>query len=427
MSALPVGTAGRANNTMARPFDMIDGQATAVLGDESSPKSTVRIGGDPAKTGGKFIPQTYVRKFYDNPGDTKGDECWLSINHKATNVSNQDRMQVQDGVLAQRSGDVEHRYYITDDGSLEHEIVFHERPKGNFIELEVRHADGVSGYHQPALTDDEIKEGCNRPENVIDSIAWYYAKQHNRVNADTGEVRVYQTGKIGHWMRPQFIDAKGNKAWARQIIIPVNATTDTIRISWDADWMASASLPVTLDPTYIGQTNAPASTVQYGGAGKIVATGTYAGASGSATYISLYVGDYSGGHLLTPGFWADATSYPGAAVGAGAEIATGAAMAWKTGTIVSPPAISATNYWIGYHAEGSANPNFGYDSTAPTVACKYKAQSGYSAGTVPAFPAGASSFSSYRFGAYITYTASGGGSKPWLYVPRRSRLVGVNQ
>ncbi|KKK65324.1 hypothetical protein LCGC14_2975280, partial [marine sediment metagenome] len=119
-------------------------------------------------------------------------------------------------------------------------------PKFKNIDLELDFPPGMSFCKQLALTEEEIVEGQNRPENVIDSIAVYWCKRNNQ----------YKTGKHSHLYRCFLRDARGAWVWCDQII---DGNIWRI-IPGNEEWLQSAIYPITVGPTIgydtVGASNA---------------------------------------------------------------------------------------------------------------------------------------------------------------------------
>ena len=61
----------------------------------------------------------------------------------------------------------------TDDnpeGGYEFEVVLNEKPDSNVLQFSLD-TNGVDFFYQPPLTDDEIKQGASRPDNIVGSYA----------------------------------------------------------------------------------------------------------------------------------------------------------------------------------------------------------------------------------------------------------------
>jgi len=185
---------------------------------------------------GRFVPNINCKKW--------NDECWLNINHP--DVVGVETESFVDDKAAIKVGNNTHRYYVTDDGKLEYEIEFKERPESNAVELNLDFPAGLRFCYQDTLYNEwlrddrgmlweEYQQRHNRPENVIGSYAVYWREANNQ----------FKTGKFCHIYRPELIDANGKRAWAD---LHIDAKTKKLTITIDGEWLDQAAYPVILDP-----------------------------------------------------------------------------------------------------------------------------------------------------------------------------------
>lgn len=145
-----------------------------------------------------------------------------------------------------------------EEGGHELEWELPSKPDSNILPFTLRYKGDVRFYHQPALTQEEIDEGADRPENVVDSYAVYIEKRNHRKGGNN-----YATGKIQHVYRPKAIDAKGNEAWCT-LHIPSNGQAETnidCSVEVPQEFLDNAAYPVLVDPTFgntsVGGSNNP--------------------------------------------------------------------------------------------------------------------------------------------------------------------------
>lgn len=138
--------------------------------------------------------------------------------------------------------------YVTDDGHIEYEGVFNSVPLSS-VQLTLTGWENFDFFYQPALTAQEIADGCVRPENVVGSYAVYHKTKVNNQ---------YQTGKAFHIFRPCWIAADGQRLWITQTIV-----NGVWTLSWNKSWTDAAAKPLILDPT-IGWTSAGATSASWG-------------------------------------------------------------------------------------------------------------------------------------------------------------------
>lgn len=134
-----------------------------------------------------------------------------------------------------------------EDGGFELEWELPSKPQSNILPFTLRYRGDVRFYHQPALTQEEIDEGNERPENVVDSYAVYVDKRNHKKGSNN-----YANGKIQHIYRPKAIDANGNEVWCKLHIPPNGQAETNIECSVEVpqDFLDSAAYPVLVDPTF---------------------------------------------------------------------------------------------------------------------------------------------------------------------------------
>lgn len=96
---------------------------------------------------------------------------------------------------------------------------------------------GLTIYKQLPLTEEEIKFGCTRPENVVNSFACFNS---------SGQ-------KVLHIYASKMIDAKNNTVW-----LDSDLKDGLLTVYLDQKWLDTATFPVIVDPTF-GYTSVGAS------------------------------------------------------------------------------------------------------------------------------------------------------------------------
>lgn len=143
-----------------------------------------------------------------------------------------------------------------EDGGLEYELILDEKPITNTFIIPVQTSPDVEWWYQPPLNEEPWGPGWivnettaispdgtiihHRPPEVIGSYALYHASKINDK---------YTTGKIGHILRPKFIDGKNNSIWGE-----LDYSNGQLSITVDSKWLETATYPVIIDPT-IGYTS----------------------------------------------------------------------------------------------------------------------------------------------------------------------------
>jgi hypothetical protein len=156
-------------------------------------------------------------------------------------------------------------------GGVEFNLTLYKKPDTNTWSFPIDLTNLVA-YYQPALTPEEIAEGCERPDNVVGSYAVYHSSKRDNQ---------YKTGKAFHIYRPKIIDSDGNWIWGELYL-----NDNVLNITVDSDWLKKAKYPVVVDPT-IGYNVAGSSfTLTYGISGCI---STYVESEGIVSSISAYI------------------------------------------------------------------------------------------------------------------------------------------
>jgi hypothetical protein len=185
------------------------------LSDEDTPVR-VKVGGEIPK----FVPNVNMSKWHD--------ECWLNMNHP--DVVGPEIEKFENERVELVVGNNTHRYSLVG-GTMVYEIVFAQRPVLSRVQFNLNFPDGLMFWYQPPLTQEEIDEGAERPENVVGSYAVYWKKRNNQ----------YKTGKFCHIFRPRLIDIWGEWTWAE-----VEVKGKVLIFKMDSNWLDSAHYPVTL-------------------------------------------------------------------------------------------------------------------------------------------------------------------------------------
>lgn len=156
--------------------------------------------------------------------------------------------------IGERFADKRNRKVITElvdvgDGGFKVDVLLNERPDTNRFCYSIEGAEDYDFFYQAALTDEAIKEGAERPDNVVGSYAVYHKtlKDNN-----------YKTGKVMHIYRPEVWELnneKDTREWAELSYDEREGLCVTAR----QGFLDNATYPVRIDPTF-GYTSAGAST-----------------------------------------------------------------------------------------------------------------------------------------------------------------------
>lgn len=193
-------------------------------------EATLKIGGEDQA---KFIPNINISKW--------NDEHFVNFNAVDFKVNKQKESLI-DNVVATTIGDVKHEMWpLSNESALEYQLTFGSRPSDTVV-LDVLCSAGLKWNYQPPLTQTEIDNGYERPDNVVGSYAIYGSKQGNK----------YRAGKFGHVFRWKLTDGDENWAWAEQeVVFSEKLTKDghrqgSLTITLPSAWMDSAVYPVRL-------------------------------------------------------------------------------------------------------------------------------------------------------------------------------------
>ena len=300
------------------------------------------------------------------------------------------------------------------DGSTKWEVEWAKKqdvPAEGYVDFLLGFPAGLTFTKQPPLTQQEIDQGNQRPDNVVNSYAVYWPQAGRFLMPDGSEINNYETGKFAHVFRPNLIDDAGNWTWIDQTAI-VNGGTK-LRVYLDSAWLAGATFPVRLDPTFGYST--------LGGTGGYFGQ-NYLGAhdrdtpadSGTADSITMYCYANSGTTSVTFGIWSNSSNKPATLLAdTGASTVT-TTPGWVTLNLDSGLSVAAgTLYWLGQN-HSATELWFRFDSTG-TRDSYYESKT-YSAGSLSSFSAPSGWGLSNRTSIYATYTVAASGFPfPLLY------------
>lgn len=160
----------------------------------------------------------------------------------------------EDGFIEWRTAECVARFYDKDTGDehggFELELEFDDKPKSNVVQFSVR-SKNLAFHYQPELTEEEIADGCVRPDNVVGSYAVYHKTQRNHIEGQKN----YKTGKAFHIYRPYAFDKTGRKVWCD---LQIDEQAQILTIIVPQNFIDTATYPVIVDPTF-GYTTAGAS------------------------------------------------------------------------------------------------------------------------------------------------------------------------
>ena len=320
-----------------------------------------------------------------------------------TDVEDKIEWVAEDGIKA--------RFYEKNDNDLEFEIELPFKPQSNTIELSIR-TKGLNFFYQPELTQDEIDNGCIRPNEVIGS----YAVYHNSRRGDYSKAggANYRTGKAFHIYRPEAIDAYGMRVWCN---MHIDVKQNIMTITVPQEFLNCAQYPVIIDPTFGCSPSSPGGSWYTGAANDLMGSlFTSPSDADTADDIRMYMKEapmmgapsaydvkgvivlHSNLNILTNGI-GGATTVPASETGA-----------WFTSTFATAPALSASTGYVLmliHNALGMLNAHVAYDTgSADQGHIDYT--NDY---TTPINPTDAA-HSTHKFSIYCTYSAAAGTAIP---------------
>ncbi|MCP3684581.1 MAG: hypothetical protein GY861_18090 [bacterium] len=165
-----------------------------------------------------------------------------------------------------------------------------EKPTSNIVEFTMQ-TKGVDFFYQPELTQEEIDEGCHRPDEVVGSYAVYCSEQ--KTNWKGG--KEYKCGKVGHIYRPHLYDADGKEEWG---ILNIDEKKGTYTVEIPQDFLNNAVYPIKSNDTFGYSTN-PGNTSTTSWARALVGGSTVYSASSGDEITSIHVYGKESGALGT--------------------------------------------------------------------------------------------------------------------------------
>ena len=231
------------------------------------------------------------------------------------------------------------------------------KPASNVFTYLITGAEDFDFFYQPALTQTEIDEGAERPENVIGSYAVYSKSKANHRVGSTN----YATGKIMHIYRPKAIDASGAEVWA-----VLDYRNGVLSVTVPQSFLDIAVYPVIVDPTFGYTTIGGARKLLYAGVSSDTSTtaGTVftLGAAGTVDSMTAYTDSAFGTQLIDTSYVVYRHDSGGAdvhglvAIGEKLNLSTPIAESWKTINFASE-SLSADDYILAILGNGADATN----------------------------------------------------------------------
>lgn len=354
-------------------------------------KPKILIGGKTEK----FVPNVNMSFGLES----SKEQYFLNINRASVTVDNETSSLASEK-LALTIGNETDIWHIDENGRLEWDIEFKEKPSTNVFSWDLQYSEGIEFHYQPALTQEEIDSGHERPDNVVGSYAVICNKSGHYKDVDGKTIVNYRAGNLMHIYRPLCIDAKGNKEWADLLI-----EKGTLTITIPQKYLDTAKYPVTLDPNF-GYDTAGASyfyvtvNVLYG-----PLTGAV-GSGGTGNSISAYFSNGGDGRNFKGVLIDHSDSDVIETNGVGNETNIPSGTAWRTSAFGTSPTITNGTTYYPFVIMNNAALKLYYNTV--TSEGLYDGSNSYE---TPANP-GALSSDNGKYSVYCTYTETGGASIP---------------
>lgn len=310
------------------------------------------------------------------------------------------------------------QFETTEDG-FKFDYLLTEKPDSNIFCQTIEGHENYNFFYQPALTQEEIDEGAERPDNVVGSYAVYHKTLKNH---RVGGVN-YETGKAMHIYRPQVweVDDKTNTIeWA-----DLSYDNGNLCVTVNQSYLDNATYPVRVDPTFGYTSQGGTNSVLCNLSGPLILTnrkGIVASTTENGTIDSMsgyFLTDEAGG-ITTTLFFAvnekDSGGVGSHGLTASAQASTTFSSSFTLETINfgSESITSGTDYIV----NASCDPNHLLDdaddidtafdsvSGAPYYSEQFTTASGFS--SMQEDPWTDSESAGFKYSIYATYTADSG-------------------
>ena len=286
------------------------------------------------------------------------------------------------------------RFYEKPDDQFEFEIILDEKPDSGFVLLSIEHK-GLRFLYQPELTQQEIDDGAERPDNVVGS----YAVYHKTMAGNYVGGKNYRAGKFCHIYRPYVTDANGKREWCDMDIIGA-----VMKITIPDGLV----YPVVVDPTFGCDPESPGNTFRAHSSDTMIGVLYTSPADiDTAQSISVYIkrGSPSGNSLKGCIVLHSSLNIISNGVGGATTITGTAAPSWITSVFGTDPTLTPSTEYLLMHID---NPpmfyyTYTYYDTGDANQGHVDASNNY---TTPA-NLGSAAHSTDRYSIYCTYTAGG--------------------
>ena len=270
--------------------------------------------------------------------------------------------KLEDDKVIWKSADLKKEVYLYElEDGFEFEVILLEKPESNIITYTLQ-TKGLNFFYQPELTEQEIKDGHKRPENVVGSYAVYHSTERNNI---TGR-KEYRTGKAFHIYRPLAVDAQGSTTWCK---LNIDTTSNLLTIEIPQEFLEEDVFPIIIDPTFGNiDTGGSSYTTSANRAYVLPVVSPSAGVVDKMTISCSNSGDNFKGLIADD----SPEPYPLLTNGIGNAASVPASQTWVDSVFSTPPTITATDYLIGFIPDAAIEiyfdttphfPNFIFDMT----------------------------------------------------------------
>lgn len=307
-----------------------------------------------------FKPQAKIKRWKNEVNfSLRRNRNWKNPKVRTESVASGGKVKVEDAdeelhMYELEAGDV------GEDGGLEVETILKKKPKGknaNQIEFTLE-TKGLDFFYQPELTEEEKKQGAERPDNVVGSYAAYHkTSKHNQ----------YKTGKAFHIYRPKIIDDNGNEVWGE---LDIDEENNLLTVTVPQDFLNQAVYPVRVDPTF-GYTSAGGTTTGVFGADDFYGAVFNAPEDGVVQDINYYAEEFDGNTSESKGVivdYVDGSNDPILDNGVGNPVTISSSTYdwYKSEYNVKPTFYSSEDYILGYTVKSLAVRG-AYDSGGTSI------------------------------------------------------------
>jgi len=368
--------------------------------------------GDLVKVGDEALPNLFKPHLMLNRWD---EECQVTL---AASVIGLTQLRVPSDQLVeyetkdcllQYHGKVGEDYKLG--GFAVDQIIF-KKPKTNAL-IAPFSLNNVKAYYQPPLTQQEIDDGCIRPEKIVGSYAIYHATR-SPMHASKEIAEKYKACKVGMWYRPLIWDNSTPRkyCWGE---LNVDVKTGLRTITIPKEFYETATYPITIDDDFGftgigGSTLLPYLSEMYG---------TYfTGAAGIGISMTFHGKQYYYQTKMALYEKSDESFVMGTTE------STPKTSGWHTQNFTSAPTLEAIDYWLVRWMRGTGDisypDEFEYD-TVVDVAC---AKTQEYPGVWPDPADFTQTELDYKFSIYCTYTPGAPAAvMPWNLAPRMAMMT----